>query len=108
VLTTLYTNRTSPDYRNSIKESISAVEAAAKVVSRKHDATLGHALAALERSGKLHSALKQGFSALYGYTSDANGIRHALMDTPNLTAAEAKFFLLACASFVNYLKALAR
>lgn len=103
----LYSDRVSPDYRNSIKESISAVEAVAKVVSGKTGAELGDALAALERNGKLHGALKKGFSALYGYASDANGIRHALMDEPNLTAAEAKSFLLACSSFVNYLKAMA-
>jgi hypothetical protein len=101
----LYADRAAPDYRNSIKESISAVEAAAKVVSNKPNATLGDALTALERDGKLHKALKTAFSALYGYTSQADGIRHALMDEPNLTAADAKFFMLACASFVNYLKA---
>ncbi|CAM3039723.1 AbiJ-NTD4 domain-containing protein [Burkholderia ubonensis] len=100
-------NRQNPDYRNSIKESISAVEAVAKVVSGKDKAELGDALATLEKAGKLHAALRKGYSALYGYTSDANGIRHALMDEPNLNAEDAKYFLLACTAFVNYLKTLA-
>jgi hypothetical protein len=100
-------NRQNPDYRNSIKESISAVEAIAKVISRKEKAELGDALAALEQTGKLHGALRKGYTALYGYTSDASGIRHALMDESNLTADDAKYFLLACTAFVNYLKTLA-
>lgn len=99
-------NRQNPDYRNSIKESISAVEAAAAVIAGKPGATLGAALATLEKERKLHGSLKAAFSSLYGYTSDANGIRHALMDEPDLTAADAKFFLLTCSSFVNYLKSL--
>jgi hypothetical protein len=48
--------------------------------------------------------MKNAFLNLYGYTSDANGIRHAMMDEPNLTADDAKFFLLVCTSFINYLK----
>ncbi|MDR6377668.1 AbiJ-NTD4 domain-containing protein [Paraburkholderia caledonica] len=99
-------SRTNPDYRNSIKESISAVESAAAVIADKPGATLGAALAILEKKRKLHGSLKAAFSSLYGYTSDANGIRHALMDEPDLTSADAKFFLLTCSSFVNYLKSL--
>lgn len=41
---------------------------------------------------------------LYAYTSDEGGIRHAMLDEPNLTAADARYFLLSCTSFVNYLK----
>lgn len=99
-------NRQNPDYRNSIKESISAVEAIAKIVSGKDKAGLDDALATLEKAGKLHAALRKGYAALYGYTSDANGIRHALLDESNLSAADAKYFLLACSAFVNYLKLL--
>jgi hypothetical protein len=100
-------DRVKPDFRNSIKESISAVEATAKIISGEENATLNKALAVLEKKGKLHACLKKGYSALYEYTNDAEGIRHALMDEPNLTEADAKFFLLACTSFVNYLKTLA-
>jgi hypothetical protein len=97
-------NRQNPDYRNSIKESISAVESMAKIVSGKDKAELGDALATLEKQGKLHGALRKSYTALYGYASDADGIRHALMDEQNLTAEDAKYFLLACTAFVNYLK----
>ena len=100
----LYADRENPDFRNSIKESISAVESIARVVSGNDKATLGDALKAIEKSGRLHPALKEGFLKLYGYTSDEQGIRHAMLDEPNLTAADARYFLVSCSSFVNYLK----
>ncbi|OAJ61486.1 hypothetical protein A6V36_24230 [Paraburkholderia ginsengiterrae] len=103
----LLSNRTSPDFRNSIKESISAVEAMARVVSGDGSATLNKALQVLEKNGKLHPCLKKGYSSLYEYTNDSDGIRHALQDKTDLNADDAKFFLLACTSFVNYLKTMA-
>ena len=100
----LLSDRKSPDYRNSIKESISAVESMANIIVGRDNATLGEALTELEKQKKLHPALKQGFSKLYGYTSDEKGIRHAMLEEPTLTAADAKYFLLSCTSFANYLK----
>ena len=101
----LYTKRNNPDYRNSIKESISAVEKMAKIVSGKPKADLSDALKEMEKKKSLHAALKEGFIKLYGYTSNADGIRHSMMDKPNLDAADAQYFLLSCTSFINYLKA---
>ena len=99
-------NRDSPDYRNSIKESISAVESLAKSLTGDDKATLGQALKTLEKNGKLHEALKTSFSSLYGYTSDANGIRHALLQESTITKADAKFMLISCSAFINYLLAI--
>ncbi|GAB4512211.1 MAG: hypothetical protein Tsb0026_15990 [Sulfuricaulis sp.] len=96
----------NPDYRNSIKESISAVEAMANIITGNPKATLGDALKNLEAKKKIHGALKNGFSSLYGYTSNAGGIRHAMLDEPNIMAHDAKYFLLSCTSFVQYLKTL--
>lgn len=101
----LYADREHPDYRNSIKESISAVESMARIVAGNPKATLSDALKAMEKKGLLHAALKDGFIKLYAYTSDEGGIRHAMLDEPNLTPADARYFLLSCTSFVNYLKA---
>jgi hypothetical protein len=100
----LMSDKENPDYRNSIKESISAVESIAKTITGKPKATLAEALKVLESSNKLHPALKNSFLSLYGYTSDEGGIRHAMLIEPDLTAADAKFFLLSCTSFINYLK----
>jgi hypothetical protein len=100
----LYSDRNKPDYRNSIKESISAVESIAKVITGQSKASLGDALKTLEKNGKLHSALKEGFLKLYGYTNDEEGIRHAMLEEPNLSAHDAKYWLLSCTTFINYLK----
>ena len=102
----LLSDRTNPDYRNSIKESISAVESLAQVITGQPKATLGDALKVLKKGERLHPALSDGFSKLYGYTSDEDGVRHAMLEEPTLTVADAKYFLLACTSFINYLKAL--
>lgn len=101
----LLADRKSPDYRNSIKESISAVESVARAIANTPKATLGEALKVLEKKGTIHPALKDGFLKLYGYTSDKEGIRHAMLDESNVTQADARFMLLSCTSFVNYLKA---
>ena len=95
--------RKSPDYRNSIKESISAVEALCKSVTKNPKATLGQTLKEIETKVGLHPALRNAFSSLYGYTSDADGIRHALLDVPNLSFEDAKFMLVSCSAFINYL-----
>lgn len=100
----LLSERENPDYRNSIKESISAVESFAKITTGKSKATLGEALNAIESEGKVHPALLDAFTKLYGYTSDKGGIRHAMLEDPNITAADAKFFLMSCTSFINYMK----
>jgi len=68
-------------------------------------ATLGDALSMLEKNNHLHPALKKGFSTIYGYTSDEGGIRHAMLDEPTITVTDAKFFLVSCSTFINYLKA---
>ena len=99
----LFSDRKSPDYRNSIKESISAVEALCNLISKGNKTTLGQALKEIQKRVELHPALKKAFENLYGYTSDAEGIRHALLDEPNLDFEDAKFMLVSCSAFINYL-----
>ena len=100
----LFSDRKSPDYRNSIKESISAVESYCSILTGNPKATLGQALKQIEKDNNIHSALKSSFSSLYGYTSDADGIRHALLENDNLNQEDAKFMLVACSAFINYLR----
>jgi hypothetical protein len=102
VAITLLSDKEAPDYRNSIKESISAVESLCKSVSEDNKATLGEALKVLERKKMLHPALKSAFSSLYGFTSDAGGIRHALVEESNLNLSDARFMLICCSAFINY------
>jgi len=97
----MLSDKSNPDYRNSIKESISAVESLAKQLTG-NTTTLAPALSELEKHHKLHPALKSAFSSLYGWTSNGDGIRHALMDIPNLTQADARFMLICCSAFINF------
>jgi hypothetical protein len=99
----LFSDKKSPNYRNSIKESISAVEAICKLITKEEKPQLGQALKILENEIGLHSALKKAFNNLYGYTSDAKGIRHALLEEAELYPEDAKFMLISCSAFVNYL-----
>lgn len=98
-------NRKNPDYENSIKESISAVEAVCQELMETKKTTLGKMLKHIEDCGvNIHLAMKEAFGKLYGYTSDANGIRHAGdIGGPSSTFEEAKFMLVSCSAFINYL-----
>lgn len=97
-------DRDSPDYANSIKESISAVERMCSIIVGK-SCTLGDALSKLQTKGiAINNQMKQAFEKLYAYTNGASGIRHAgELDGSDATFAEAKFMLVSCCAFVNYL-----
>lgn len=102
----LYSKRPVADYRNSIKESISAVEVFCR--EKTGEDTLGKALNKLESNGiVIHKLLKSAFDKLYAYTNQPDtGVRHALMDNDGdyvPQAEEALFMLVSCSAFINYL-----
>ena len=100
-------DREVPDYENSIKESISAVESICRIITEAsgYDATLGKTLDKLKEQGVIiHPALENAFEKLYGFTCDKDGIRHGSgLGGSDTTFAEAKFMLVACCAFINYL-----
>ncbi len=96
----LLSDRKSPDYRNSIKECILAIEAIVKVKFQSDKGTLGQLIKKLN----LHPALEDVLSKLYGYTSDAGGIRHAKLHIENPDFNDAKFFLVITSAFINYIQ----
>ena len=101
-----YSDRESPDYENSVKESISAVEAMCCIITGMSgaQATLGAAIKKLKSNGiHIHSAMEKAFLALYGYTSDEKGIRHGGIDFVEVPPEDAKYMLISCSAFVNYL-----
>ena len=93
------------DWPGAIRESILAVESVARQLDPEASRTLDPALRSLENQVELHPALKSAFSKLYGYTSDEQGIRHALLDDAQSRAGkdEALFMLSACAAFCSFL-----
>ena len=101
-----YADLKNPDYENSVKEAISAVEAMCCVITGTsgRQATLGKAIKKLEERGiHIHGAMEKGFESLYGYASDENGIRHGGKDFKSVPPEDAKFMLISCSAFVNYL-----
>ena len=88
----------------SVRESIHAVGSVARMLDATSN-TLTPALSSLEKSIRVHSALKTGFGNLYGYTSDERGVRHALLDqgAPQVDETDALYMLGSCAAFVSYL-----
>lgn len=100
----LLSDRQNPDYRNSIKESISAVEALCREITG--ESTLDKALPALAKKGvEIPNMLQKSFEKFYHFTNGENGIRHALMDEEQIGFEEAKYMLVLCSAFVNYLQA---
>lgn len=91
-------------YADSVRESIHSVESVACQIDPDSANTLDPALKALAKHGTIHPALQKGFSTIYGYTSDADGVRHkSIEDGSPVDQSDAVFMLGACASFVTYL-----
>ena len=92
-------------WADSIRESIHAVESVARRISPHKSHTLTQALKSINQDDSLHPGLIEACKRLYGYTSDEQGVRHALLDrkVSRVGRDEAVFMLGACASFASYL-----
>lgn len=99
----LYAKKPEPELRNAIKEAISGVEAATKIIAGDPKATLGQAIIEIDRKHKLNEAFKHGVVKLYSYTNAEGGIRHAMLEAPNVDDTDARFMLVSCSAFANYL-----
>ena len=100
----LYSDRHNPDYENSVKESISAIEAMCRIIVEKDGAnvTLGNAIKRLKECDIIiHPAMENAFKQLYGYASDSGGIRHGSIEFINVPSEDAKFMLVSCSAFIN-------
>lgn len=100
-------NRERPQYANVVAESISAVESTVRQLTGQR--TLGDALKALEDRGvNIHPALRGAWDKLYGWTSDAAGIRHGAVRSEEVDQAMAVYMLVSCSAFVSLLQEAAR
>lgn len=95
-------DKLAPDYRNSVKEAISAIEAMVRIKmgSQKE-------LSALlkDKSLNIHPCLQAAIGKLYAYRGDASGVGHSLM--PNSEPVEyedALFMLVTSSAIINLLK----
>ncbi|MBD8620115.1 hypothetical protein IFT67_14390 [Sphingomonas sp. CFBP 13728] len=94
----------SGDWAGGVRESIHAVESVAKVIDPSAK-TLSDALKKLANANAMNPNLKRGLEALYNYSSDEKGIRHAMVFNaqPNVDRADAVYMFGACAAFVSFL-----
>ncbi len=103
----LYSKRPEPDYPNSIKESIMAVEK--YCTGRVGEKTLADVIKRIGHNGiDIHPMLKSVLNSLYQYTNQPEIIsRHANSNADpkyEPQAEEAAFMLVTCSAFINYLR----
>jgi len=91
----------APDYENSIKESISAVESSLMVLLNEPSGTLGKII----KRADLDPDIERLISQAYGYASNRAFVRHGGTTPSTLTRAEAEFFLEFAASCIVYITA---
>lgn len=98
-------DRENKDYKNCVKESISAVEAICKIIAAEPSSDLSKAIKHLKKGGiHIHPTLELAWEKIYAYTCDVGGIRHAeKLFESDVTFEEAKYMLISCSAFVNYL-----
>ncbi|HPQ70777.1 MAG TPA: hypothetical protein PKW95_16755 [bacterium] len=96
----LIRDQDKPDYSNSIKESISAVEAAVQAYTNSPGLTFSKSIDKLA----IHPSLKESWKRLYGFTSDEGGIRHAknAKTKTKVDFSLAQYFIVTCSAMVNY------
>ena len=100
---TLFSQRPDPDYENSAKEAISAVEAKLQILTNSPKEVPSDCIKKIKHP--YGSALLKAIGNLYGFCSDNGGIRHA--NSPQgskpMSFEDAKFILVTSSAIVNLL-----
>lgn len=101
----LFSDRKDPDPENSIKESISALEAFLRKAAGNDDLDLRRALKSIMKdSTTIDQNLRNAILNLYTFTNDSSGVRHSHADTKiKVTLDDARFVLIICSAIINYL-----
>lgn len=89
----------SPDYENSIKESINSIESTLKILLNQPSRTLGK----LIKKISLDTDIAKLISQSYGLISNKDFVRHGGVERQNIGKAEAEFFLEFSAIAINYI-----
>ena len=103
----LYSLKPVPQSRNSIKESITAVETLFRNFTG--ESTFGKAYDKAKKQLAIHPRLEEMIQKMYDYTNQKDtGIRHAKVEPDNThlpSPEEALFMLIACSATINYVRA---
>lgn len=102
----LYSQKPDPDYKNSIKESISAVEALFRI--KTGESKFGPAYKKILESIPIHPRIQEAIQKIYDYTNQPDtGIRHSKVtegETMVPRASECQFMLVTCSAIINYVQ----
>jgi hypothetical protein len=100
-----FSNLKNPDYPNTIKDSLCAVESLCKIIANNGAKTLPDTLPILKNEAniELHPSLAKSLDSLYGYRNVKSGVSHGGTVQSNEGFEEAKFFLITCSEWINYL-----
>lgn len=97
-----YSDRTNPNYADSIKSSLDALESLLSNITGK-DYTLSKNLKELKKSNiDIHPAFLEALDKLFGFASDT--VRHGGKDiSPYADEPTARYCLITCSAAINYL-----
>jgi hypothetical protein len=105
-----FRNPTNPDFENTVKEAVCAVEAAGKsLFPQAKSSTLGDLAKWLATSNEVSmpKALSQTITGVYAFRSGGDGIGHGGSSGGAATAEVAEYILAVCASQIIFLVDLA-
>lgn len=97
----LLSDKTKPDYRNSVKESVSALESKFKLILNNDKISYSKGLDQLAKKYLIHNTLKEALDRFYPYRGDMTA--HGSMKLKNVEQEEAILFLITCSAFASYL-----
>ena len=106
-----FRDRKKPDYANTVKEAVCAVEAAAKELFAQSNAkTLGEFInwAVSEKQNLVPKMIGQTFIGLYGFRGSGEGVTHGATSGGAVTAELSEYVLGVAASQILLLAELAR
>lgn len=92
----------TPDFENSVKESVNAVESTLKILLHEPKATLGQIIKKAHLDGDIERLISQA----YGVASNKDFVRHGGTQHSTLTKSEADFFLEFSAVSIIYITTL--
>jgi len=92
-----------PDYLNSIKDAVGAVEGLARAICSQPNATLSELIPVLKKSHLAHPAMAKIIESIYAVRGDEPGIAHGANESSAFGYADAEFMLNVSASIITYL-----
>lgn len=103
-----FRDRTKPDFQNSVKDAVCAVEAAGKALFPDSNAkTLGDLAKDLGKKNQMPQAILKALEGIYSYRNSDDGVSHGGANGGAATEAVTEYVLSACASQIIFLVDLA-